>query len=131
IVTIGIPTDRSVAAANSADATSLISDGKPLSKGKPTSVENSLLIRAHLVVLHNTNDVAPYIELHMSHLMKEFPLQSESWWLKEHNRTFIDWLCTKVKEELQDPNNNISDELQSIACGPNPEIFKYEGYELN
>ncbi|KAI3891271.1 hypothetical protein MKW92_052462, partial [Papaver armeniacum] len=51
----------SAAAANNADATSLISEGKPLSKSKPTAVENSLLMRAHLVVLHNTNDVAPYI----------------------------------------------------------------------
>ncbi|XP_026442986.1 uncharacterized protein LOC113342769 [Papaver somniferum] len=123
IVTIGVPTDKSAQKHKNEESTSLISEGKPLSTPKQHKVSETLLKQAHLTVLNNSTDVQPYIELHMSHLRDESSDKSKEWLLKEHIKTFSDWLEKKlstvlVEEELQNPNNDISQDLEWIACGP-------------
>ncbi|MCL7040830.1 hypothetical protein MKW94_024235, partial [Papaver nudicaule] len=132
IETIGIPADKSAEKIKDSEGTSLISDGgKPLSTPKQVKVSDTLRKQAHQTVLNNTMDVQPYIALHKSHLKKEFSQKSEAWLLKEHNQTFMDWLESKVDEDINIPGNDISQELEWIASGPSHQVFKTEGYEVS
>ncbi|GKA81374.1 hypothetical protein Tco_0788066 [Tanacetum coccineum] len=52
--TIGIPPDK--------DETGENEEGKPLSAGKSNKVFTELFQKAHLYVIHNTDELVPYIE---------------------------------------------------------------------
>ena len=52
--TVGIPPEKHLTNENE--------DGEPLSAGKSSEVSGDEFQKAHLNVIHNTNELAPYIE---------------------------------------------------------------------
>ncbi|XP_050160368.1 uncharacterized protein LOC126633878 [Malus sylvestris] len=107
--------------------------GHPLSAGKFLKADKKYWQQAHHYVLDNTLEVEPYIKEHKKSLIKEHPKKSKNlkWLQDEHNRTFIYWLQKKVEDELNVPNNHISETLRWIAHGPRDEVTKYSGYSVN
>ncbi|KAH9698609.1 hypothetical protein KPL71_024069 [Citrus sinensis] len=75
-----------------------LSKDKPLCGGKVVQIPTNLLDQAHLYILHNTQEVVPYISDHMDWLKTCYPHQNDKWLQEEHNRTFADWLADKVKK---------------------------------
>ncbi|KAL0539451.1 hypothetical protein IC582_023663 [Cucumis melo] len=91
------------------------------------------LDQAHLYVIHNVNDVLPYVEQHMESLRKlnSGKAQSKKWIQEEHNRSFSRWLSTWVALALEVPKNSITPSLRWIAHGPSPDVGTYSGYIIN
>lgn len=133
VVTIGIPNVGTATTTENFGGTSLLSDGKTLSKSTfaDLDVNGPVMRQAHQTVLNNTEVVEPYFELHMSYLKEKFPHETEKWLEKQHCQTFQDWLHEKVEEERKDPDNIISEELRWIASGPSSQILTYEGFKVN
>nr|GEU52667.1 hypothetical protein [Tanacetum cinerariifolium] len=61
--TIGIPPDEHV--------TNINKDEKPLSAGKSSEVFEEVFQKAHLYVIHNTDEIVPYIETYLSFCFAE------------------------------------------------------------
>ena len=63
---------------------------KGLSVGVPSPVNQDEWEKACLYILHNANEVEPFIEVHMTKLKGVNPRKgrSEKWIQDEHNRTF-------------------------------------------
>nr|XP_017239583.1 PREDICTED: uncharacterized protein LOC108212368 [Daucus carota subsp. sativus] len=97
---------------------------------KPNSKELHL---AHLCVLQNINDVRPYLDEHMAHLMMRFPQhENDEHWLKnKQNDEFPKWLQKKSKSELVDDKNKVTKEIMWIAEGPNKDVPTFSGYKIN
>ncbi|XP_026439258.1 uncharacterized protein LOC113337940 [Papaver somniferum] len=97
VVTIGIPIVGTATTTENFGGTSLLSDGKTLSKSTfaDLDVNGPVMRQAHQTVLNNTEVVEPYFELHMSYLKEKFPHETEKWLEKQHCQTFQDWLHEK------------------------------------
>ncbi|TYK05501.1 hypothetical protein E5676_scaffold83G002130 [Cucumis melo var. makuwa] len=92
------------------------------------------LDQAHLYVIHNVNDVLPYVEQHMESLRKlNFgKARSKKWIQEEHNCSFSRWLSTRVVAlALEVPKNSITPYLRWIAHGPSPDVATYSSYIIN
>lgn len=48
--------------------------------------------KAHYTVLQNSSVVEPYVEVHKKFLRSEFSGKNEAWIMREHMKTFDDWL---------------------------------------
>lgn len=51
--------------------------------------------------------------------------------LKEHNRSFSDWLSKRVVEELEKSPNSVSNTLRYLSKGPLLDATKFSAYEIN
>ncbi|XP_021727425.1 uncharacterized protein LOC110694556 [Chenopodium quinoa] len=65
--------------------------------------------KAHLYILHNEDEVMPYVEKHMSFLRKSNSRANEKSLAAEHSRSFISWLKDYVMKELIDSSTPFSD----------------------
>ncbi|KAA0045219.1 uncharacterized protein E6C27_scaffold30G002280 [Cucumis melo var. makuwa] len=91
------------------------------------------LDQTHLYVIHNVNDVLPYVDQHMESLRKlnSGKARSKKWIQEEHNSSFSRWLSTQVPLALELPKNSITPFLRWIAHGPSPYVVTYSGYIIN
>ncbi|XP_021763790.1 uncharacterized protein LOC110728454 [Chenopodium quinoa] len=87
--------------------------------------------KAHSYILHNEDEVMPYIQKHMRDLRNYDRRANEKSIADEHNRLFIRWFKDQVLRELQDSPSSISDRLKSLAYGPNFNATYYSGYVIN
>uniref|UniRef100_A0A803M6I8 Ubiquitin-like protease family profile domain-containing protein n=1 Tax=Chenopodium quinoa TaxID=63459 RepID=A0A803M6I8_CHEQI len=87
--------------------------------------------KAHSYILHNKDELMPYIQKHMRDLRKYNRRANEKSIADEHNRSFIRWFKDQVLRELQDSPSSISDRLKSLAYGPNFNATYYSGYVIN
>ncbi|KAK7308273.1 hypothetical protein VNO77_41875 [Canavalia gladiata] len=87
--------------------------------------------QAHLYVLHNTNEVEPFIERHKNILRSLNPNRNENWITREHNREFITWLKENIFAELAINPSSISENLRRLASGPSVHVISYSGYLIN
>lgn len=78
VETIGIPPLK-YTGASSSEGSSIISDGKPLQGAQEDVVDGVLLSQAHLVVLHNTEEVKPYIEYVLLFFLSYKFINSSQW----------------------------------------------------
>ncbi|XP_052735518.1 uncharacterized protein LOC128197505 [Vigna angularis] len=74
--------------------------------------------QAQLYILHNDDEVEPYVEKHKDMITKLNP-------------TFIQWLKSHIFAELNVRSSLISDRLKWLANGPNFQVFSYTGYMIN
>ncbi|GJY19766.1 retrovirus-related pol polyprotein from transposon TNT 1-94 [Tanacetum coccineum] len=89
--TIGIPPDKHETYENE--------EGKPLSAKKTSEVSAELFQKAHLYVIHNTDEIVPYIERHKQVLKTENPGKRIAFLENEHIKSFAKWL----REEVGNP----------------------------
>nr|GEV25779.1 putative ribonuclease H-like domain-containing protein [Tanacetum cinerariifolium] len=68
-------------------------EGKPLSVGKSSKVSAKLFQKAHLYVIHNRDELVPYIERHKQVLKTENPSKRIAFLENEHSKSFAKWLC--------------------------------------
>ncbi|KAI5334625.1 hypothetical protein L3X38_024758 [Prunus dulcis] len=85
-----------------------------LSRAKKRAICNSLYGMKVLEGCTNTEEVLPYIELQ-----------------DKHNSTFIQWLYFKVKSELGEENNGVSENLRWLAAGPSMAMTSFRSYLIN
>ncbi|KAL2921799.1 30S ribosomal protein S6 [Bienertia sinuspersici] len=86
---------------------------------------------AHTYILHNEEEVAPYVEKHMTHLRKTRRKENEKSLANEHNKSFWYWFKNQVMNELENSPDSVSDRLKSLAYGPNYNASSYTGYVIN
>ncbi|KAF1883270.1 hypothetical protein Lal_00030376 [Lupinus albus] len=79
------------------------------------SISKSELEQAHLYVLHNADEVEPYVERHMEMLKNSNPSNNQNWISKEHNWCFIKWLKYHIDEELNINADFVSERLKWLA----------------
>lgn len=89
------------------------------------------LEQAHLYVLHNADEVEPYVKKHKEILQSLNPNRSENWLTREHNRRFISWLKEHIFSEIAKNPDSISERLRWLANGPNANVLSYSSYVIN
>jgi len=82
--------------------------------------------QAHMYVLNNTQEVAPYIDSHKDFLMATYPKMNKMKMLQEHNRSFINWF-----KEIIFHDDSASKTLRLLAIGPNLSVHNWKGYDIN
>ncbi|XP_056697520.1 uncharacterized protein [Spinacia oleracea] len=87
--------------------------------------------KAHSYILHNEDEVAPYVERHMRHLRKYNPRANPKSLAEKQSKSFIVWFKDEVIRELEDPSVVVSDRVKSLAFGPNFSATYYSGYVIN
>jgi hypothetical protein len=87
--------------------------------------------QAHLYVLHNAEEVEPYVEMHKKELKSLNPNKNENWLTREHNRSFISWLKHHIFTEFVENPNSISERLRWLANGPDLDVLSYSRYVIN
>jgi len=92
-------------------------------------VSRTLLDQAHLYVLHNSDEVEPYVEKHKEMLRNCNPSRNESWISREHNRCFINWLRNHI--DRLSTNTSIPLRLKWLANGPSTHVLSYTGYLIS
>ncbi|GJS91315.1 hypothetical protein Tco_0773951 [Tanacetum coccineum] len=90
--TIGIPPDKHETDENE--------EGKQLSVGKSSEVSAKRFQKAHLYVIHNTDEIVPYVERHKKVLKTENPSKRIAFMENEHSKYFAKWLFKEVEREL-------------------------------
>ena len=86
---------------------------------------------AHLYVLHNSDDVQPYIEEHMTSLRIENPSMTEKWIIDKHNLSFIDWIRDRIIPLIGHFPTLIFETLHWLSQKPRYEVFQYTSYVIN
>ncbi|GJS08525.1 putative transposon, En/Spm-like protein [Tanacetum coccineum] len=109
--TVGIPHEKHVTNENE--------DGEPLSAGKSSEVSGEVFQKAHLYVIHNTNELAPYIERHKQFLNTILPGKRISLLQSEHSKSFSKWLREEreleiSKDSVEAADLHISKEVATI-----------------
>ena len=66
-------------------------EGINLIENKTVTVSRVERDQVHLYVLHNDNEVEPYVEMHNDVLWGLNPNRNENWIVREHNQSFIQW----------------------------------------
>ncbi|GKA67068.1 putative transposon, En/Spm-like protein [Tanacetum coccineum] len=121
--TIGIPPDKHETYENE--------EGKPLSAGKSSEVSAELFQKAHLYVIHNTDELVSYIERHKQVLKTENPSKRIAFLENEHNKFFPKWLRKEVERELANSEESVSETVRWISYGPRATVVKYDAYNIN
>ncbi|KAK2967228.1 hypothetical protein RJ640_026589 [Escallonia rubra] len=74
-----------------------LNPGRPLGKAEMGSLDDETLAKAHLYVLFNCDDVAPYINQHYDIVRRENPRRHIRQLKQIHNATFASWFENHVK----------------------------------
>ncbi|GJX33265.1 hypothetical protein Tco_0243120 [Tanacetum coccineum] len=108
--TVGIPHEKHLTNENE--------DGEPLSAGKSSEVSGEVFQKAHLYVIHNTNELAPYIERHKQFLNTILPGKRISLLQSEHSKSFSKWLREELDKRLSivfnTPSKNYKDTYDEV-----------------
>ena len=103
------------------------------SVARVVSVSCDLINEAHRYILHNSDEVQPYITQHMDCIRKMNPAKSkrEKWVLDQHNKLFSDWFRHRIDSELSRSGDLISETLKWLASGPRMDVLSYSGFATN
>jgi len=106
---------------------------RPLSASNYKTPTKDMIDQAHMYILHNVDEVLPYIDQHMEMLSKVNPTKSKNkkWLQDEHNCTFSSWLRERVGLAIGVRIHSISSTLRWISHGPRSEVTTYESYMVN
>ncbi|XP_056683319.1 uncharacterized protein [Spinacia oleracea] len=105
--------------------------GKGIVGNEVISIARDDWRRAHLYVLHNSAEVEPYVAEHMA-LLRDLNLaRTEAWIASHHNLSFIDWLRTRVSEQLEWSPDSVCERLKALFRGPRMEVMSYSAYRIN
>ncbi|GJT36978.1 putative transposon, En/Spm-like protein [Tanacetum coccineum] len=121
--TIGIPPDKHETYENE--------EGKPLSAGKSSKVSAELFQKAHLYIIHNTDEIVPYIERHKQVLKTENPGKRIAFLENKHSKSFAKWLRKEVDRELAIDKESVSETVKWISYRPRATVVKYDAYNIN
>lgn len=105
--------------------------GEGIGASKLVTISDIELEQAHLYVLHNADEVEPYVKKHKEILQSLNPNRSENWLTREHNRRFISWLKEHIFSEFAKNPDSISERLTWLANGPNENVLSYSSYVIN
>ena len=105
--------------------------------GKGTSGQDVIRIavteweQAHLYVLHNTDEVEPFVDEHKDALRQLYGDRNENLITKEHNRHFASWFKQRINDELEKNPDLVSEKLIWLSKGPSLNVLSYNGYAIN
>ena len=106
-------------------------EGKNLIGNKIVAVSRVERDQVHLYVLHNENEVEPYVEIHKDVLRGLNPNRNENWIVREHNRCFIPWFKDHIYSKYYSDPASITERLRCLAYGPSFHVFSYSAYAIN
>ncbi|GKD81253.1 hypothetical protein Tco_1348092, partial [Tanacetum coccineum] len=121
--TISIPPDKHETDENE--------EGTPLSAGKSSDVYAELFQKAHLYVIHNTNEIVPYIERHKQVLKTKNLGKRIAFLENEHSKSFAKWLRKEVERELAISKESVSETVNHRAGGVKCDNLGYTLVDLN
>lgn len=71
---------------------------------KLVTISKTELEQVQLYILHNDDEVEPYVKKHKDVLNTLNPNRSENWIAREHNRNFVTWFKNHIYSKLsEDP----------------------------
>ncbi|MBK5591058.1 hypothetical protein JJ728_23195, partial [Salmonella enterica subsp. enterica serovar Typhi] len=88
----------------------------------PSNVE---MMKAHLYILRNSEEVAPYVTDHMRSIRTSYPAWTDQHVLNEHIRTFVYWFGSAVMGKA------VSETLKWLAFRPSPAVRAFSCYDIN
>lgn len=106
-------------------------EGKRLIGNKIVTVSWDERDQVHLYVLHNNNEVEPYVEMHKDVLRGENHNRNENWIVREHNQSFIKWFKDHIYSNFHSDPASITERLRCLAYGPSLHVFSYSAYAIN
>ena len=95
------------------------------------TISKTKLEQVQLYVLHNDDEVEPYVKKHKDVLNTLYPNRSENWIAREHNRIFVTWFKNHIYSKLSEDPASVSERLTWLARGPNSHVYSYTGYAIN
>ncbi|XP_074361820.1 uncharacterized protein LOC141702002 [Apium graveolens] len=106
---------------------------RPLSGATMIKPSIKDLHQAHLCLLQNSNELAPYFNEHMAFLVARYPLHEndEEWLKNKQNETFPNWFQKKISSEFLDVKSMVSKEVMGLVEGPNKYVPTFSGYKIN
>ncbi|KAK7406483.1 hypothetical protein VNO78_08110 [Psophocarpus tetragonolobus] len=81
---------------------------------------------AHLYILNNTDEVAPYIIADKDFVKVANTKLSQKGLINKHNKKFLTWFKDTIFNDL-----NSSKTLKWLANGPNLNVITWKGYDIN
>ncbi|MCI33247.1 hypothetical protein A2U01_0054464, partial [Trifolium medium] len=99
--------------------------GEGIGASKVVTISKVEWEQAHLYVLHNAEEIDPYVEMHKNILKSVNPNKNENWLTREHNRSFISWLKDHIFTKFAENPDSISERLRWLANGPNLDVLSY------
>ena len=86
--------------------------------------------QVHLYLLHNDNEVEPYVEIHKREIRGLNPNRNESWIVLEHNHSFIQWFKDHIYSIIDLDSTSVTERLRCLAYGPSSLVFSYSTYAI-
>ena len=87
--------------------------------------------QAHLYVLHNTDDVEPFVEEHKDSLRAQHGDANENLITTLHNQQFCTWFKIRIMNEIAMGSEGVSETLKWLSRGPSLQVLSYAGYAIN
>ena len=106
-------------------------EGKKLIGNKIVTISRDERDQVHLYVLHNNNEVEPYVEMHKDVLRRLNPNRNENWIVIEHNQSFIQWLKDHIYLKRSSDPSSVTEMLRCLAYGPSLHVFSHSAYSIN
>ncbi|GKD40213.1 putative transposase-associated domain-containing protein [Tanacetum coccineum] len=104
-------------------------EGKPFLTDKSSEVFAELFQKAHLYVIHNTDELVPYIERHKQVLKTKNPGKRIAFLENKHSKSFVKWL--RKERELAISKESVSETVRWISYGLRATVVKYDAYNIN
>ena len=76
------------------------------------------LKQANLYILNNNNEVVPYIVFHETLVKESKPKMTKHRVLKEHKKTFLDWLKNTCRSKLHDDESSMIQVVLMMTKSP-------------
>ncbi|XP_052724058.1 uncharacterized protein LOC128193906 [Vigna angularis] len=100
--------------------------GKGTRSAKVVTLNRAEILRAHMYILNNTEEVIPYLSAHKDIVKRNNPRMPQKWVINEHNRTFLKWFKQQVQAD-----HTTSDTLNWLSSEPNFDVICWCGYDIN
>ena len=98
-------------------------EGKNLIRNKIVTISRVERDQVHLYVLHNDNEVEPYVEMHKDVLRGLNLNRNENWIVRENNQSFIQWFKDHIYSKFDLDPTSITERLRCLAYGPSLIMF--------
>ncbi|XP_047150143.1 uncharacterized protein LOC124822207 [Vigna umbellata] len=100
--------------------------GKGTRSAKVVTLNRAEILRAHMYILNNTEEVIPYLSAHKDIVKRNNPRMPQKWVINEHNKTFLKWFKQQVQVD-----RTTSDTLNWLSSEPNFDVICWSGYDIN
>ena len=101
-------------------------DGRGIQGLNVKTFSRDIVLKAHVYMLKNLDEVKPYLTAHKSLIKKKYLRMNEKWLLTEHNKTFITWFNESVPKE----STCASETIKWLSCMSKFNVITWSAYDI-